>query len=255
MWKGVVKADGVEVPVKLFSAVEDRTVHFRLLSKQHHVPIKQRMVEPASGEEVPREHLHKGVELERGLFVKLEPAELESVQPKESRDIEVLHFLPRGALGLQWFDRPYYLGPDGADTRYFALAEALRRKGRIGLVRWVMRNTDYVGALSEHQGYLVLITLHHADEVIAAASLTAPSGKPLDARELTMAEQLVGALAAEPELEAEHDEYRERVRALVEAKAHGRKVKVVSPRKKPEQPSIAKALEASLAHLKKAANA
>lgn len=256
LWKGVVSPGKIELPVKLYSAVEDRSIHFRLLSKHHRAPIRQRMVDPTTGEEVPNESMHKGYEVEPGVFVMFEDQELESLQPKASRAIEVLSFVPRYAISEQWYDRPYYLGPDGSVGKYFAFVAALDQAKRTGIARWVMRNTEYAGALIVHQAYLALITLRHAEEVVSASSLAPPEGKALDARELAMAEQLVGALAGDFDPEAARDEHRARVLELVEAKAHGKKAKVLRPpRKAPGQPSLVKALEASLSHAKRAANA
>lgn len=255
IWKGVVSVGKVEVPVKLYSAVEDRSIHFRLLSKNQRAPIRQRMVDPTTGEEVQNETMHKGYEIEPGVFVMFEDQELESVQPKASREIELVSFVPRGAISEQWYDRPYYLGPDGSVGKYFALVAALEQAERIGVARWVMRNTEYAGALLVHEGHLALITLRHAEEVVSASSLAPPEGKPLDKRELTMAEQLVSTLAGDFDPAAARDEHRARVLELVEAKAHGKKVKVLKPPRKAPQPSLVKALEASLTHAKKAANA
>ncbi len=255
IWKGTISCGALELPVKLYSAVEDRSIHFRLLSKRHRTPIKQRMVDPGSGEEVPSNSVRKGYEIEPGVFVVFEPEELESLQPEASRSIEVLSFVPRHAIPQQWYERPYYLGPDGSDAKYSAFVAAIEREERAGIVRWVMRNTEYAGALIAHRSHLSLVTLRHAEEVVSPSSLQAPEGKPLEARELTMAEQLVGALTGDFDPEAVRDEHRARVRGLIEAKAHGKKVKILRPERAAPQPSLAKALEASLSRAKKAPHA
>jgi DNA end-binding protein Ku len=197
IWKGVVKIGANKVPVKLYSAVQDRSVHFHILDTSKKQPIKQRMVAPENEEEVPKENIQRGLEVEPGTFVVLDEDELARLEPKASRDIEITRFVPAARINHQWYERPYYLGPDGDSSAYFALANALERSEREGVARWVMRDKQYIGALNVKDGYLVLVTLRHADEVIAANQLPKPGGRALDDREIQMARQLVAALEDE----------------------------------------------------------
>src|SRR4029453_1505544 len=134
---------------------------------------------------------------EPGVFVILTKEELEQVQPKPSRDIEILRFVPPQKISSLWYDRPYYLGPDGDQTAYFALAEALANKEKEGIARWVMRGKEYVGALRSQDDYLMLVTLRHAEEVVQPEELPAPEGRSLDRKEINMAKQLVELLEGE----------------------------------------------------------
>jgi DNA end-binding protein Ku len=257
IWKGVIRFADVELPVKLYSAVEDRTVHFNLLDRDAGSRVKQRMVVPSSGDPVPREEIRKGFETRPGEFVVLSDEEVEELSPEASRDIEITRFVPEAEVDHTWYDRPYSLGPDdsGGDDvgrDYFALAEALAKRGREGVARWVMRNKEYVGALRAEGDHLALITLRHPGEVIPADALSPPGGRKLDAKELDMAEQLVDALADDFEPESYADDYRERVMELLEAKAGGETIEVKAPEpEKEESDDLAGALEASLAGLKK----
>jgi len=171
---------------------------------------------------------------------------LGKIEPAASTGIEVEHFVPEGQIAHQFYDRPYYLGPDGDTKGYFAFAEAISRSGREGLARWVMRKKEYVGALRSRDGYLLLITLRHAEEVLSARELPAPAGKAPDAREIKMAEQLVATLQDEFRAEDYTDDYRERVLNYIEAKAKGRKPKLQAIPKRNEPASLADVLAASL---------
>ena len=235
IWKGVLRFGEEEVPVKLYSAVEDRKVHFRLLDAQQKKPVEQRMVEPESGETVEKEEVRKGYEAEPGVFVVLDPEDLAEAEPPPSRDIELTRFVPPEAIDPPWYERPYWLGPDGDEAAepYFALAAALEREGREGVARWTMRKKGYVGALRPRDGRLMLVTLRKAGEVIAAADLPAPRGRALNEREVAMARQLVEALEDEFRPEDYADEYRESVREMIEAKAEGKPLEVEKLRPKP----------------------
>lgn len=232
IWKAVLRLGDESVPVKLYSGVEDRKIHFRLLHEKDKVPVKQHMVDPDTGDPVPPEEIRKGYEVEPGTFVTLEPEELEEVQPPASRDVEIVRFVPREAIDHRWYDRPYYLGPDGPVEPWFALVEALEGQELEGVARWVMRNKSYAGALRIVDGYPVLVTLRHAEEVVDAAQLEAPGGRDLDPREIQMAEQLIGALAAPFEPEEWEDTYRLRVLELIEAKASGKLLRLPSPKER-----------------------
>jgi DNA end-binding protein Ku len=247
MWKGCVRLAGEEVPVRLYSAVQDRHVRFRLLHATDHAPVEQRMVHPDTGEVVPREAIRRGVELEDGVFVILEDEELASIEPAPSRAIEVLAFVAPERVSAAWYDRPYWLGPDGADDAYAALAEAIAREGRVGIARWTMRKREYVGALTTEGGALRLSTLRHLGEVVSRDALGPAPEVTIDPLEEQLAEQLVSTLE-EPglDLSAFRDEHRERVMELVEAKAEGKTPKLERPKPKPATASLIDSLRESV---------
>ncbi len=250
IWKGVVRFKEIGIPVKLYSAIEDRDVHFRLLHRKDKSPVKQVMVNPKTDEVVPYHATLRAYRTDEGGLVALERDELDELQPETSRDIRILHFLPRNVIDHHWYKRPYYLGPDGSVEDYFALADALKDSGTEGLARWVMRNKEYVGALRLYLEYPILIALRYAEQVLSVDELEAPKGKPLDDRELAMARQLIGMLEAEFEPEDYADEYRERVLEMIAAKQRGGQVKK-SPRHKSVPPEdLTRALEASLRKVK-----
>lgn len=156
--------------------------------------------------------------------------------------------MPLGEIHHQWYERPYWLGPDGDVDGYFALAAALEQSEREGVARWVMRKRSYVGALRREGDHLMLVSLRHTDEVVLPSEVHAPKGRALDERERKLAEQLVEALADHFDPAAYHDTYRERVEKLVAAKSKGRKLKLVKPKAKKAPESLEKALQASLRH-------
>jgi DNA end-binding protein Ku len=259
IWKGVIRIAngeaGPELPVKLYSAVQDRQVRFHLLHAADGGRVQQRMIHPETGEVVPAEKIQKGFEAEPGVFVLLGEEELSALEPEPAREIRVTRFVDPEALAQQWYDRPYYLGPDGSRQAYFALAQALSTSGKEGVARWVMRKKRYLGALRPTgDGHLLLVTLRHAGEVITADQLEAPGGRAMDAKELELAKQLVAALEGSFDPADYRDDYRQRVLELVESKAKGKKLPAPkAPRRPKKAPPLGEALEASLKAARKEA--
>jgi DNA end-binding protein Ku len=226
MWKASLELGRLRIPVKLYAAVEERKVHFRLLHAKDHVPVRQRMVDPHTEQEVPSEKIQRGIELEEGVFVVLDEQEREAIRPAPSRAIEVVRVVPSGAVDAAWYDRPYYLGPDGAAADYFALAKTLGDGAQVGIARWTMRNQPYFGALEPREGRLALISLHAADEIVAVDVLGRATGPAISAAERKLGEQLVAALAGPFDPNALHDDYREKVEKWIAAKRQGRRFRV-----------------------------
>jgi len=250
IWKGELKLNSTKMPVKLYSAVEDQSVRFHILDSGRK-RVKQHMVDRESGEEVPNEEIKKGYEVEPGKFVILTEEDLESLNPKPSRDIDVDEFVSVDAIPQQYYERPYYLGPDGNQQDYFALAEALEKQKLEGIAHWVMRNKAYMGALGAQDGYLVLSTLKNSDEVISAKELPEPAGRPPTTKEIEMAKHLVSLLEGEFNPADFKDEYRERVMEFVEKKAKGRAPTLKPVKMKRKTTSLDSVLARSIAALKK----
>jgi DNA end-binding protein Ku len=246
IWKGRIRFGDIDVPVKLYSAVQDRAVHFRLLHRKDMEPVQQQMVNPETGRVVEYEDIRRAWQTQDGDLVLLDDDELAGLEPEPSRDIEVTRFVEPEAITHQWYDRPYFLGPDEDDEAYFALVAALRKKEKEGVARWVMRKKEYAGALRVVGDHLMLMTLRRAGEVVPATALKAPAGRVLDRREVNMAVQLVSALEDELDLVEYRDEYRDRVLELVEAKAEGKVVQFPEPPKREGGASLADMLEKSL---------
>jgi DNA end-binding protein Ku len=248
LWKGVLRLGALRVPVRLYAAVGDRDVHFRLLHATDKKPVRQQLLNPKTEEPVPTGAVRKAYEVEPGVLVVLDQEELDALEPPDARDLEVRRFVKAGAIGPEWYERPYYLGPDAKAARdHAALVSALANGERVGIVRWTMRDRQHVGALRVSDGHLVLIALRHADEVVPATELAPPPGRPPSAKELRLAEQLVHTLEEPFDPARYRDEFRDRVLAFIAAKAKGRKVKPSRARPKREPASLAAALQASLA--------
>jgi len=258
MWKAVVRVGGQSggLPVKLYAAVEGKRLGFHLLHGEDGARVEQRIVNPETGDAVPPSEIHKGYEVRSGVFVLVSPEELQSAAPEPSRDVDVQTFIPTGAIAPAWFERPYYLGPDGDAEHYFALAEALASTKHVGLAHWVMRGKRYSGVLCAHGPHLGLLTLRHRDEVVATPKLRMPKSRAPDPKELALAEQLVASLEGTFDPRELHSDYEERVLAMIERKARGETVKhEPAPQRAALEPSLVAALEASVAKISPARGA
>lgn len=246
IWKGIIRCGQVSIPVKLYAAVEDKTLHFRLLHAKDQVPVRQELVHPDSNAIVPRDQVRHGFATEDGRLAILSDADLATLTPDSSRDIVLSGFLPAAAIDHRWYERPYFLGPDGDPASYSALSAALEGQEIEGLARWVMRRQEYIGVLRLHGQYPVLITLRHAEEIVAASELSPPAGRRIAAGEMAMAEQLIGMMAARFDLAQYQNEYRQRLLALIERKSRGKVIKLQKAVRKKTSSDLQAALAASL---------
>jgi DNA end-binding protein Ku len=254
MWKADLALGELKVPVKLYAAVRDTKVHFRLLHAADHAPVTQQMVDPGTEQPVPSEQLEKAVPVERGVYVLLTKEEQTALAPKPSRLISVEQVVAQRAVDERWFDRPYYLGPDGDDEGYFALAEALKKREAIGIAHWALRNKRYVGALQASGGYLLLDTLRYAQEIVDVAAVRPGANRAPDKREIALAEQLIGALEDRFDANEFRDEYQEQLQGLLAAKAAGRVVRFPKAAKPKQSDSLVASLQASLKGRRKEAS-
>lgn len=245
-WKARLCLDDQRIPVRMFAAVEDTAVHFRLLHAEDRVPVEQRMVDPVRGEEVAPEEIQRGLEVAEGVYVILTDEEREAVEPTPSRDIRVEQLVDASSLDLRWFVRSYYLGPEGDADGYFALSEALADREVFAIVRWVMRKKRYQGALVCRGGYLELITLRGPEELVEISGTRVEPRREPDPKELELARQLVGHLEGDFDPDEYRDEYRERLLELIETKASGQEVELPRRRERRAERSLIEALEASL---------
>jgi DNA end-binding protein Ku len=204
------------------------------------------MVDPETEQPVPSEDTKKAVAVDRGVYVLLTDEEQAALAPKPSRLISVEQVVAAGAVDERWFDRPYYLGPDGDDEGYFALAEALKAREVVGVAHWVLRNKRYVGALQASGGYLLLDTLRYAQEIVAVGAVAPSANRAPDKREIALAEQLIGALEDRFDPAEFRDEYQDQLRGMIAAKAAGKVVRFPKAPKREQADSLVASLQASL---------
>ena len=256
IWSGAISFGLVNIPVKLYSAARKKTVRFHQLDSADNSRIQQKRVNPSTGEEVPYEQLVKGYELSPDRYVVVRPEELEAVEPKKTRTIDIEDFVELDQIDPIYFDHPYYLAPaEGAAKAYALLLQAMKDSGKVGIARVVIRSKEQLVAIRTRENVLVMETLLFGDEVVPPSDLgELPAVEDLKAgkREVEMAQQLIESLATDFDPDRYRDEYRQSVLDLIERKAEGHEVAVQAAPEAPEEvPDLMAALEASIASAKR----
>jgi DNA end-binding protein Ku len=256
IWSGSISFGLVNIPVKLFSAVSRKTVHFNQLDSRTNSRIKQKRVSAETGEEVPFDQIVKGYELSSGTYVVVTDDEMASLDPKAVRTIDIDEFVDLAEIDPIFYDSAYYLAPDKAPKPYVLLAEALEKAQKVGIAHFVMRTKQYLAAVRAKDGMLMLSTMVYADEINAPseiAELAEIEGLEVSDKELAMAAQLIESLSADFEGEKFHDTYREAVIELIDRKAAGELVLAPEAAAEPDKVvDLMAALEASVAAAKQA---
>jgi DNA end-binding protein Ku len=276
LWKGVIEAQNLSVPVKLYTAVRPHEIHFKMLHDQDAAPVRQVLECSLDGKEVPREHAVRGYEVRKDQYVIVSDEDLDNCGPEASRSINVLHFVDPGEVDPIYFEKAQYLGPDEhAERPYATFVEALKRTGKAAVVQYVLRGKQYLAMVRPIGGALCLEQMRYADEVLPADELaglteevdasvvrrgsarrgakSAGGARGISDREVAMAEQLVGALASDFDPTRYRDEYRDCVMDMIRRKAGGEVVAAKPPPAKPatKAKDLTEALRASLEHVKR----
>ena len=254
IWTGAISFGLVTVPVKLYSAVSKKTVRFHQLHESTGVRIAQKRVDPSTGEEVPYEEIVKGYEIAPDRYVMIEPGDLEKLDPKKTRTIEIHEFVSLDDIDPIFYDHPYYLAPGtGGAKPYRLLLDAMRESGRVAIARVVIRSKEQLVALRPMRDDHVLgmSTMLFPDEIVDPDNideLGAAAEVETTGRELDIAKQLIESLAGPFDPDKYRDEYRDEVLNLIERKAAGEEIAVQPAAEEEDEPvpDLMAALKASL---------
>lgn len=256
IWTGFLTFGLVSVPVGLYPATEDRSVHFNQFQRGTSDRIRYRKVNERTGEEVETSDIVRGVDLGGGEYVILTPDELRDVAPGKSETIEIQDFVDLAEIDPIYFQRTYYLAPrgKGADHAYALLREAMAESRRVGIATFVMREKEYLVAVRPTESVLALETMYFADEVRDPREQleTLPQPETFPGRELETAKRLVESLTVPWGPDGYRDTYRERVEALIEQKRVGQTIVAVeTERPRANVVNLMEALQASLERARK----
>ena len=234
IWTGAITFGLVHVPVRMITAVQQTGPDFHMIDPATGSRISYKVVNE-EGEEVERSDLVKGHEVESGEIVIVEPDELDALAPEKTESIEIDDFVDLADIDPIYYDKPYYLLPDeGARKPYKLLLDAMEKAEKVGIAKFVMRQREYLTAVRPLQGVLCLVMMRFAEEIRPTEELGLDlEGVKVKDDELKIAMQLIEAMTEEFHPEEFTNEYEERVRELLIAKAEGEEF--VAPERKKEE--------------------
>ena len=251
IWTGSLSFGLVNVPVGLFSATDDKAIHFNQFQAGTPDRIRQKRVNERTGEEVEYADVVKGYDLGGGEYVIVTPEELESVEPGRSRTIEITDFVDLDAIDPIYYKSTYYLGPQGdqAVRPYALLREAMAQSNKVAVASLVLRTKEHLVTIRPTQSVLALETMYFADEI--RDPMTEVPGVPSDVdfsgRELTTAKLLIDSMASNWDPSLYEDEYRKRVEGLIDEKRQGKVIATERPETQPTKVvDLMEALQASV---------
>ena len=247
IWNGTVTFGLVNVPIKLYSAVESKTVHFNEVHARDGAKIEHRRICPKEGKEVDYSEIVKGYEVAPDQYVVLEKDEVKAAAGHRGKVVHIEEFVRAADIDPVFYEKTYYVGSRDQEDAYRLLHEALERSGRAGIGRFTYHDREYLVALRTLGDVIALHTLRFHDEVVSAEDLEIDSGRSKPGgRETEMASRLLETLHEDFEPENYDDSYRQSVLDLIERKAAGKEIDLAAQEEPEHGDDLAAALEASL---------
>jgi DNA end-binding protein Ku len=253
LWRGAISFGLVSIPIRVYTATEEKTLRFNQLHEKDHGRIKYKRVCSQDGEEVPFDEIVKGYEYEKDRYVILTDEELDSVPVESTRTIDIAQFVDRSEIDPIYYKKTYYLGPEEAGVKaYQLLRDALREGDRVGIAKVSFRDKEHLAAVRLMDDVLVLDTMFWPDEVREAEFKELEKKPKVSDKELQMATSLIENLTEPFKPEAYADEYREALLDIVEKKVEGEEIEVIEPPEPTKVVDLMEALKASVEQSKKA---
>lgn len=220
IWKGSIRFGLVHIPVGLYSAETPDELDLDLIDKRNHGPIGYNKINKETGKQVAPGDIVKGYAISKSKYVVVTDQDLKRAHPEATQNVDIVGFVTAAEVAPIYFDKPYYLAPTGAgDKAYALLREALADTERVGIAQVVIRTRQYVAAMYPHGKVLVLHLLRYHHELREAGALDLPGKGGVAAKELAMAKRLIADMEEPFKPAAFRDEYRDKLLALIKAKA------------------------------------
>jgi DNA end-binding protein Ku len=253
VWKGHLTFGLVSFPVKLFTAARSESISFNQLHKNDNSRVKQVLYCQAEDKPIPRSEIVKGYEYEKDRYVVIEDEDIKKVAPSTAKVMEILEFVKTAEVDPIYFESSYYMAPDAAGEKPYALLfDTLKKTGYVGVAKIAMHNREHIVIFRPGDYGLMMHTMYYTHEVRKVEEFRTDTSLVKD-KEVDLARMLVESLAAPFEPEKYKDAYRDNLQALIEAKVKGQEV-VATPAREPAKIiDIMEALKQSLAVAKKPA--
>jgi DNA end-binding protein Ku len=251
IWSGNISIGLVNVPVKIYTLIKDKSFSFRMLRKDDGCPLKYQRICSYDNKVVPWSDVVRGFEVGKNEFVTFTKDELDALRPESSRKIRIEKFVDIDEVDYIYLDKDYLLAPDNSADSYGLLLEALRQKRRAGVGKFTLRTKEYTALIHEHNGILILTTLRYATEIVdpklmqAIMEFQEPSEK-----ELGLAVQIIEGFSGDFDITEYEDGFQERVKEMVQSKLEGETIILAEKHEEEEVKDLILALQETLEQLK-----
>ena len=251
VWSGSISFGLVNAPVRMYAAISEKNLKFNLIHEKDGGRIGYQKICKLEDEPVSNDEIVKAYQVEDDEFVYLTDEDFEAAAPEAYKTITIHDFVPSEEIDPIFFERTYYLGPaeQAAEPVYALLVKAMESAGLVAVATYVFHERENLGCLRVRDGVLTLEKMFFADEVRPTEGI-APDGVKVDKRQLEMAMQLIGQYQSDFDPDRYHDQYRERLMGVIEAKRSGEGVKRPVEAEAPAAPDLLAALQASLEEVK-----
>jgi DNA end-binding protein Ku len=237
------------MPVRLYSGARGSRVSFHMLHRKDNVRVKQQLICPEEDKVVARDEIVKGFEYRKGEYVVVEPEDIKKIEPTTAKAMEILEFVKAGEVDPIYFETSYYLMPEEAGRRPYALlSQAMEDTTTVAIAKLTMHNREYTVILRPYQGGLSLHTMYYKDEVRELENFGRPDVE-LKEPEIKVAHQLINALTNKFEPEKYSDTFEENVKKLIQARLEGKEVTPVAKPKPAPVTDLMAALKQSLSQM------
>jgi DNA end-binding protein Ku len=253
IWTGAISFGLINIPVKLYSAVQDSRLDLDMLDSKDHSNIKFKRVNENTGKEVQYNDIVKGYKLEDD-YVVLEPEDFEYADAKKTKTIEIINFVKEKEIDSIYYEQPYYLEPDkSGEKAYGLLRDALAESGKVGVSSFVMRNKEALAIIKPYEKIIVLNRIRFEEEIRSTEDIKTPEVSKTKSKEHTMAVKLVEQLTEKFDISKYRDTYTDKLLQIIKDKAKGKKVRQRKMRVvHTKTDNLMEALQASLSTKRKA---
>jgi DNA end-binding protein Ku len=226
IWTGSISFGLINIPVKMFSAVQESSLDLDMLDSKDHSNIKFLRVNESTGKEVAYENIVKGYKMDTG-YVILEDADFEAADAEKTKTIDIINFVNEKEIDSIYYEQPYYLEPEKPAMKAYALLrDALQSSGKVGVTTFVLRNKEGLAILKPYKNVIVLNRIRFSQEIIEPSELNLPPVSKTKTKEMDMANKLVDQLTEKFDIKKYKDTYTAKLLKIIKEKSRGKKISV-----------------------------
>lgn len=225
IWKGAINFGLVNIPVRMYSASQEKELKFVLLHKKDLSEIRYARICKNEDKEVPWDEIVKGYEYQKGDFVVMNDEDFEKADLIRTKSIEIMDFIVESEIDSIYYTKPYFLEPEkGADNAYALLRDALTKSKKVAIAKYVLRNREHIAVIKSLDNVLVLNQMRYNNELTIPTDLKLPAMKKNSTKEMDIALQLIDQLTVTFNPENYHDTYTEEMKKIIDKKSKGQKI-------------------------------